>query len=49
MIGVIGQLEATANWHRIIDELLDTGAPSTPLGEREAAFFGPSAPAHSPA
>jgi predicted unusual protein kinase regulating ubiquinone biosynthesis (AarF/ABC1/UbiB family) len=41
VIGVMGQLEATANWHRIMGELLDAGAPATPLGEQEAAFFGP--------
>jgi predicted unusual protein kinase regulating ubiquinone biosynthesis (AarF/ABC1/UbiB family) len=39
VIGVMGQLEATANWHRIMGEWLDSGAPSTPLGEQEAAFF----------
>ena len=41
VIGVMGQLEATANWHRIMDELLAGGAPATTLGEQEAAFFGP--------
>ena len=40
VIGVMGQLEATANWHRIMDELLSGGAPATALGEQEAAFFG---------
>jgi predicted unusual protein kinase regulating ubiquinone biosynthesis (AarF/ABC1/UbiB family) len=43
VIGVMGQLEATANWHRIMSELLDAGAPATALGEQEAAFFGPTA------
>ena len=42
MIGVMGQLAATANWHRIMAELLDAGSPATPLGEQEAAFFGPA-------
>jgi predicted unusual protein kinase regulating ubiquinone biosynthesis (AarF/ABC1/UbiB family) len=41
-LGVLGQLEATANWHRIMGELLDGGAPADPLGEQEAAFFGSS-------
>jgi hypothetical protein len=45
VIGDMGQLEATANWHRIMGELLDGGAPSTPLGEQEATFFGPAVPA----
>jgi predicted unusual protein kinase regulating ubiquinone biosynthesis (AarF/ABC1/UbiB family) len=40
VVGVMGQLEATANWHRIMAEWLESGAPSTPLGEQEAAFFG---------
>ena len=39
VIGVMGQLEATANWHRIMAELLDGAPPSTALGEQEAAFF----------
>jgi hypothetical protein len=38
-IGVLGQLEATANWHRIMGELISGGEPSTDLGEQEAAFF----------
>jgi predicted unusual protein kinase regulating ubiquinone biosynthesis (AarF/ABC1/UbiB family) len=40
VVGVMGQLEATANWHRIMGELLDGGPPATALGEQEAAFFG---------
>jgi predicted unusual protein kinase regulating ubiquinone biosynthesis (AarF/ABC1/UbiB family) len=42
-LGALGQLDATANWHRIMGELLDGGAPADELGEQEAAFFGPSA------
>jgi predicted unusual protein kinase regulating ubiquinone biosynthesis (AarF/ABC1/UbiB family) len=38
-LGVLGQLEATANWHRIISEWLYDGPPATPLGEAEAGFF----------
>jgi predicted unusual protein kinase regulating ubiquinone biosynthesis (AarF/ABC1/UbiB family) len=49
VIGVMGQLEATANWHRIMDELLEGGAPATALGEQEAAFFNPAKQAHEPA
>jgi predicted unusual protein kinase regulating ubiquinone biosynthesis (AarF/ABC1/UbiB family) len=37
--GVLGQLEATANWHRIAREWLFGDPPSTPLGEAEAEFF----------
>src|SRR3954447_25920009 len=36
-LGVLGQLDATANWHRIINEWLYDGPPATPLGEAEAA------------
>jgi predicted unusual protein kinase regulating ubiquinone biosynthesis (AarF/ABC1/UbiB family) len=39
-LGVVGQLETTANWHRIMGELLDGLEPSTELGRQEAAFFG---------
>jgi predicted unusual protein kinase regulating ubiquinone biosynthesis (AarF/ABC1/UbiB family) len=39
-IGVLGQLNATANWHRIMNEWLYSGPPATPLGEEEAAFHG---------
>jgi predicted unusual protein kinase regulating ubiquinone biosynthesis (AarF/ABC1/UbiB family) len=39
-LGVLGQLGASANWHRIMGELLDSGAPADNLGEQEAAFFG---------
>jgi predicted unusual protein kinase regulating ubiquinone biosynthesis (AarF/ABC1/UbiB family) len=41
-LGVLGQLEATANWHRIMGELLDGGAPADTLGDQEAMFFGPA-------
>jgi predicted unusual protein kinase regulating ubiquinone biosynthesis (AarF/ABC1/UbiB family) len=40
-LGVLGKLEATANWHRIVRELVFGAPPSTPLGELEAEFFGP--------
>jgi hypothetical protein len=36
-LGVLGQLGATANWHRIMNEWLYDGPPATPLGEAEAA------------
>jgi predicted unusual protein kinase regulating ubiquinone biosynthesis (AarF/ABC1/UbiB family) len=38
-LGVLGQLEATANWHRIAREWLFGDPPSTPLGEEDADFF----------
>ena len=41
-LGVLGQLEATANWHRIAREWLFGDDPSTPLGEQEEPFHGPS-------
>ena len=43
-LAVIGQLRATANWHRVMCEWLYGSAPSSPLGDAEAEFFGvPSA------
>jgi predicted unusual protein kinase regulating ubiquinone biosynthesis (AarF/ABC1/UbiB family) len=39
-LAVLGQLEATANWHRIAREWLFGDPPATPLGEAEAEFFG---------
>jgi predicted unusual protein kinase regulating ubiquinone biosynthesis (AarF/ABC1/UbiB family) len=37
-LGVLGQLEATANWHRIAREWLFGDPPSTELGELERPF-----------
>jgi predicted unusual protein kinase regulating ubiquinone biosynthesis (AarF/ABC1/UbiB family) len=37
-LGVLGQLNATANWRRIMSEWLYDGPPATPLGEAEADF-----------
>lgn len=36
---LLARLEPTANWHRIVGELVAGEPPSTPLGEAEAAFF----------
>ena len=38
-LAVLGQLNATANWHRIAREWLFGDPPATELGEAEAAFF----------
>ena len=38
-MAVLGQLRATANWHRIAHEWLFAGPPATALGKEEAAFF----------
>ena len=38
-LGVLGQLEATANWHRIMAEYLWDGEPSTALGEQDADYW----------
>ncbi|HEY3946253.1 MAG TPA: AarF/ABC1/UbiB kinase family protein [Solirubrobacteraceae bacterium] len=35
----LGQLEATANWHRVMSEWLYGSPPSCPLGIAEADFF----------
>jgi predicted unusual protein kinase regulating ubiquinone biosynthesis (AarF/ABC1/UbiB family) len=40
VLGVLGQLGATANWHRIAREWLFGDPPATPLGELEADYFG---------
>jgi hypothetical protein len=39
-LGVLGQLGATANWHRIACEWLFDGPPATPLGRAEAEYLG---------
>ena len=38
-LGVLGQLEARANWHRITREWLYGDAPANELGRQEADFF----------
>jgi predicted unusual protein kinase regulating ubiquinone biosynthesis (AarF/ABC1/UbiB family) len=38
-LGVLAQLGATANWHRIMSEWLYGEPPSTPLGEQEAEWL----------
>jgi hypothetical protein len=35
----VGQLSATANWHRIMSEWICGSPPSSPLGTAEAEFF----------
>jgi predicted unusual protein kinase regulating ubiquinone biosynthesis (AarF/ABC1/UbiB family) len=42
-LGVLGQLEATANWHRIAREWLFGDRPSTELGALEESFHTPAA------
>jgi len=47
-LGVLGQVEARANWHRIAREWLFGDPPATELGREEEGFFarlGPSRPA----
>ncbi|MEA2478315.1 MAG: hypothetical protein QOJ07_237 [Thermoleophilaceae bacterium] len=44
-LGVLGQLGATANWHRIMGEYLWDGTPATPLGDDDARFWSDSRPA----
>ncbi|MEA2449751.1 MAG: hypothetical protein QOG63_1683, partial [Thermoleophilaceae bacterium] len=38
-LGVLGQLKATANWHRIMREWLYGDGPATPLGKQEAEWL----------
>jgi len=42
-LGVLGQLNATANWHRIAREWLFGDVPSTPLGVEEEPFHARAA------
>jgi predicted unusual protein kinase regulating ubiquinone biosynthesis (AarF/ABC1/UbiB family) len=39
-LAVLGQLRATANWHRIAREWMYGDEPVTELGREEAAFYG---------
>jgi predicted unusual protein kinase regulating ubiquinone biosynthesis (AarF/ABC1/UbiB family) len=41
-LAALGQLEATANWHRVMCEWLYDSPASSPLGLAEAGFFGSS-------
>lgn len=41
-LGVLGQLGARGNWHRIAREWLYGSPPGTPLGEQEAGFLARS-------
>jgi hypothetical protein len=43
-LAVIGQLGATANWHRVMSEWLYSSGPSSALGAAEAEFFGRLSP-----
>lgn len=38
-LAVLGQLKATANWHRVMSEWLYGSPPSSPLGIAEGDFF----------
>jgi predicted unusual protein kinase regulating ubiquinone biosynthesis (AarF/ABC1/UbiB family) len=39
-LGILGQLRTTANWHHVMTEWLYGSAPSSPLGQADAEFFG---------
>jgi hypothetical protein len=39
VLGVLGQLRATANWHRIVREWFFAAPPATPLGAAEADYW----------
>jgi hypothetical protein len=41
-LAALGELEATANWHRVMCEWLYDSPPSSALGLAEAEFFGSS-------
>jgi predicted unusual protein kinase regulating ubiquinone biosynthesis (AarF/ABC1/UbiB family) len=38
-LAAVGQLSATANWHRVMSEWIGGSPPSSPLGVAEAEFF----------
>jgi predicted unusual protein kinase regulating ubiquinone biosynthesis (AarF/ABC1/UbiB family) len=38
-LGVLGHLEATGNWHRIMGEYLWDGEPSTPRGQQDRDYW----------
>ena len=40
-LATVGQLSATANWHRIMSEWLYGSLPASPVGLAEAEFFEP--------
>jgi predicted unusual protein kinase regulating ubiquinone biosynthesis (AarF/ABC1/UbiB family) len=40
-LAAVGQLGATANWHRVMSEWLYGSVPTSPLGLAEGEFFGP--------
>jgi hypothetical protein len=42
-LAVLGQLRATANWHRIAREWMYDDEPVTELGREEAAFYARAA------
>jgi hypothetical protein len=49
-LGTLGQLRATANWHRIMSEWIYDSPPTSPLGLAEARFFGvPGVPSRTAA
>jgi hypothetical protein len=41
-LAMLGQISATANWHRVMCEWLYGSAPSSPLGEADAEFYQPA-------
>ncbi len=49
-LGTVGQLRATANWHRVMSEWICDSLPTSSLGLAEARFFGvPGVPAQAAA
>jgi hypothetical protein len=49
-LAAVGQLGATANWHRIMSEWLYGSIPASPLGVAESEFFErPGAPSRAAA
>ncbi|HVT65836.1 MAG TPA: AarF/ABC1/UbiB kinase family protein [Mycobacteriales bacterium] len=44
LMSVLGELEPTGNWRGIYEEMDLAGAPCTPMGEADAAFWGARSP-----
>jgi predicted unusual protein kinase regulating ubiquinone biosynthesis (AarF/ABC1/UbiB family) len=49
LFSTLGELRAKADWHELAREYFDDAAPSTPLGEQDAAFWADGRIAARPA
>ena len=47
-LAVVGELNATGSWHRLMSEWIYGAAPCSPLGVAEAEFFHARSPVPVP-